>query len=87
MLRLDAPQSPWWWRPERRTAFVTGQRRPLFQNQTDIPLTDALFAHDSICMTQLTAGTLSLVEKATDRSVDVQIEGFPYVLVWSVRAR
>ncbi len=34
-------------------------------------------------MTNLTAKTLSLVEKDTGRSVDVDIEGFPYVLVWS----
>lgn len=84
VLRFDAPQSPVVVETGEKDGLVTGQRRPLFQNQTDIPLTDTLFAHDSICMTQLTARTLSLVEKATDRSVDVQIEGFPYVLVWSV---
>lgn len=83
VLRFDVPQSPIMVETGSQDGLVTGQRRPLFQNQTDLPLTDTLFAHDSICMTNLTAKTLSLVEKDTGRSVDVDITGFPYVLVWS----
>ena len=83
VLRFDAPQSPVVVETGEQDGLVTGERRPLFQNETDIPLTDTLFAHDSICMTKLTAKTLSVVEKATGRSVDVEIAGFPYVLIWS----
>ena len=46
-------------------------------------LKEQLFKEDSICMTQLTAKTLSIEEKGTNRKVEVSIEGFPYVLAWS----
>ena len=36
-------------------------------------------------MTNLTARSLSLVEAGTGRGVSVDITGFPYVLVWSVK--
>lgn len=83
VLRFDVPQSPVVVETGEKDGLVTGQRRQLFVNQTDIPLTDTLFDHDSICMTDLTAHTLSLVEKDSGRSVDVEITGFPYVLIWS----
>ena len=53
------------------------------ENSAVIPLTDQLFADDSICMTELSAQSLSLVEKDTGRRVEVKIQGFPYVLIWS----
>ena len=36
-------------------------------------------------MTELTAHTLSLVEQDSDRRVEVDITGFPYVLIWSAK--
>lgn len=79
-LRFDIPQSPVV--QETPGGFCTGTR-PLMENSAVIPLTDRLFENDSICMTGLSARTLSLVEKDTGRKVEVKIEGFPYVLIWS----
>ena len=67
------------------SGLVTGGTHTLFENGTDIPLTDHLFDHDSICLKGLTADTLSLVETGTGRGISVDITGFPYVLVWSVK--
>lgn len=55
----------------------------LARNTTRIPLTDTLFASDSHCMTGLRSKTLSLVERDTGRSIRVNIDGFPFVLIWS----
>lgn len=85
VLRFDAPQTPAVVEVDEATGLVTGGTHTLFENGTDIPLTDHLFDHDSICMTNLTARSLSLVEAGTGRGVSVDITGFPYVLVWSVK--
>lgn len=78
--RFDTPQSPLV--QETPVGFCTGTHR-MMENSAVIPLTDRLFDNDSICMTDLTARTLSLVEKDTGRRVEVKIQGFPYVLIWS----
>ena len=83
VLRFDAPQTPVVV-DNRPNGFVTDKRYELMQDSTDIPLTDHLFDEDSICMSGLTAKTLSLVEKDTGRRVTVDIEGYPYTLIWSM---
>lgn len=55
----------------------------LARNTKAIPLTDALFDNDSHCMVNLRSHTLALVEKDTGRRVSCNIEGYPYVLIWS----
>ena len=85
VLRFDVPQTPAVVEVDEATGLVTGGTHTLFENGTDIPLTDHLFDHDRICMTNLTARSLSLVEAGTGRGVSVDIAGFPYVLVWSVK--
>lgn len=81
--RFDAPQTPVVVETNPNTGLVTGRRYEYFQNETAVPLTNHLFDNDSICFSQLTAKTLALVEKDTGRRVTVDIEGFPYVLIWS----
>ena len=85
-LRFDAPQTPIVVETQFDGEFaglVTGRQWPMMEHSAVIPLTDHTFDHDSICMSQLTAKTLSLVEKDTGRGVTLDIEGFPYVLIWS----
>lgn len=80
--RFDSPQSP----VEIDTSaggLCSGKETPLFENSAVIPVTDELFAKDSICMKNINAKTLAIVEKDTGRSVTVNVEGFPYVLLWS----
>ena len=64
---------------------MTGATRVYFESETDIPLHDGMFDHDSTCFSRLTAGSLSIVEKETGRRVSVGIEGYPYVLMWSAK--
>lgn len=55
----------------------------LARNTDTIPLADDLFDHDSHCMVNLKSKTLGIVEKDTGRNVTCNIEGYPYVLIWS----
>ena len=80
-LRFDAPQTPVVY--ETPEGLVSGETHLLMENSPVIPLDDRMFDEDSICMGRLTAGTLSLVEKDTGRRVTVDIEKFPYTLIWS----
>lgn len=85
-LRFDVPQTPVVVETGLSgpgAGLVTGGERVLMQKSAVIPLHDRLFDQDSICMKNLTAGTLSLVEKGTGRRVTLGIQGFPYVLIWS----
>ena len=81
--RFNSPQTPVVIATDPRTGLVTGRRYEYFQNQEAVPLTTHLFDNDSICFSQLTAKTLSIVERETGRRVTVNIEAFPYVLIWS----
>lgn len=59
----------------------------LARNTTAIPLTDDLFDNDSFCMVNLRSANLAIVEKDTGRMVSCNIEGYPYVLIWSAKAK
>lgn len=48
-----------------------------------IPLTDTLFAEDSLCFTGLNSKHLGIYEKDTGRHISCGLEGFPYTLLWS----
>lgn len=67
--------------------LVTGKTYKYFENGTEIPISDTLFAHDSICFKGLKSQTLSVVEKNTGRKVIFDIAGFPYTLVWSAAGK
>ena len=59
----------------------------LGRNIRSVPLTDDLFANDSFCMVNLRSQTLAIVEKDTGRAVRCDIAGYPYVLIWSAKAK
>lgn len=82
VLRFSQPETPTV--IDTGTGLVSGKTSVFFEQQTDIPLTDVLFAHDSLCFTNLKSEALSLVEKDSGRRIDVCIAGYPYVLIWSV---
>ena len=82
-LRFDAPQTPVVIETGADTGLVTGETRVLMEQQAAIALEDRMFDNDSICMSQLNAKSLSLVEKDTGRCITVGLEGFPYTLIWS----
>ena len=63
--------------------LLNGQSYYLARNTDAIPLTDDLFDHDSHCMVNLRSAHVALVEKDTGRSVCCNVEGYPYVLIWS----
>ena len=67
------------------TGLCTGRNYTYFEDGVSIPLTDHLFDADSLCFSGLRSSTLSLEEAGTGRRVSVDIEGFPYVLVWSAK--
>ena len=85
VLRFDTPQTPTVIETGEDDGLVTGATRVYFESETDIPLHDVMFDHDSTCFSRLTAGSLSIVEKETGRRVSVGIEGYPYVLMWSAK--
>lgn len=81
-LRFDTPQTPEV--VEVENGYVTGKTHLLMENSCVIPMTDRMFDGGSICMKGLQAKTLSLVEKDSDRKITMDIEGFPYTLIWSM---
>lgn len=67
--------------------LLNGRSYYLGRNIRGIPLTDELFQNDSHCMVNLRSRTLAIVEKDSGRAVICGIEGYPYVLIWSAKAR
>ncbi|MFI3258212.1 MAG: aldose 1-epimerase family protein [Spirochaetales bacterium] len=81
-LVFDTPQSPH--EVLMKNGHPTGKTKEYMHNRTDIMLSDTLFEHDSLCFTNLTARTLTLKEHTGSAGIEVNIEGFPYVLLWSM---
>lgn len=67
--------------------LLNGQSYYLARNTRRIPLTDDLFENDSFCMVNLHSKSLAIVEKDTGRRVSCDIEGYPYTLIWSAKAK
>lgn len=85
-LRFDTPQTPAVVETGAgaELGLVTGGTRLLMEKSAVIPMDDRMFDNDSVCMSALSAKTLSVVEKDTGRAVTVNVEGYPYVLIWSM---
>ena len=64
--------------------YVSGENTLYTSNSETLPLNDRLFDKDSLCLTNLNASTLSIVEKDSGRRVTVNIKDFPYVQLWSM---
>lgn len=64
-------------------SYLDGTTSKLFENGTSIPLHDKLFEEDSICMSELKSGSITLQPKnKSGRFLKVDIKDFPYVLLW-----
>lgn len=63
--------------------LASGKCSILGTGMENIPLTDKLFANDSLCLTGLNSSTLGIYEKDTGRHISCDIAGFPYTLLWS----
>lgn len=85
VLRFDEPETPEVVVTGEDDGLVTGEHYTYFENGTEIPVHDGMFDHDSVCFKNLKSKTFSIVEKETGRSVSVNIEKFPYVLMWSAK--
>lgn len=84
-LRFDTPQDPIVVETSETTGLVTGKRWSMLEQPGSvIALQPNMFDHDSICMSQLSAKSITIAEKNSSRSVTVGVQGFPYVLLWSV---
>ena len=82
-IRFDGIESPLCV-SARPNGLLSGESYYLARNVEAIPLTDTLFDNDSHCMVNLRTRHVSLVEKDTGRSVICNVEGYPYVLIWSM---
>ena len=67
--------------------LLSGQSYYLARNTRRIPLTDDLFQNYSFCMVNLKSQSLAIVEKDTGRRISCDIQGFPYTLIWSAKAK
>lgn len=86
-LRFDCPQSPVVLKniesgPDE--GFACDEKYALEENCISLELDDRMFDRDSICLSELSARTMSIVEKDTGRRVTLDISPFPYVLLWSM---
>ena len=55
----------------------------LARNVKEIPVTQDMFHQGSHCMVNLRSRKVSLAEKGSGRRIEVDVEHFPYVLLWS----
>lgn len=63
--------------------YVSGGTHRLFSEKQSLPLSDDMFAEDSICLSGLHSRFVMLREiKNPQRRIKVDTKGFPYVLLW-----
>ncbi len=65
--------------------YPNGNTMPFLINEDKIAVTDDMFVNGALPLTKLTSKTLTLQEKGSNRKVEVDIEGYPYVLLWSFK--
>ena len=78
---FDTPQTPLML-VETPGGYVSGVTRIFDNNAIAVQLADDLFKEDSICLSRLTTGTVSLRNKNTGRYIRLGVKDFPYVLLW-----
>ena len=93
---FDTPQSPDLIEITKTTGLPTGKKTPFMHNKSSIVLADDLFRGNTLCLSGLTASSITLREKpgaaanngapfrkAGLYSIEVGIKDVPYVLLWS----
>lgn len=87
IIRFEVPETPKKIITGTQDGLVTGEEEVFCDNQQEIALFDEIFEQGSICLSELRSSKISLVEKESGRAIHVGVEGFPYILLWSVPAQ
>ena len=81
-LEFDTPQSPKVLTFSDRF-LIDGGSYIYGKDITQIPLKDNFFENDSLIFSDLTAKTISIVEKHSGKRIEFDIQDFPYVTLWT----
>ncbi len=81
-IEFDTPQSPNVMSFSDRF-LLDGSSYVYGENISKIPLKDNFFEKDSLIFSGLTAKTVSIVEKDSGKRIDLDIQDFPYVVLWT----
>ena len=76
--RLERPEVP-------RLApggLIRTTMRPIPLHGRDLPLTDALFAHDALCFLECASRSLAFID-ASGASITMECPGFPHAALWT----
>ncbi|MEG1878243.1 MAG: hypothetical protein RR211_01300, partial [Pseudoflavonifractor sp.] len=63
--------------------FSTGKTQPIYSGASIVPLEPHMFDSDSICLENLRSQWIRLEERDTGRYLQMDIEGFHDVILWS----
>ncbi|MCB2376078.1 aldose 1-epimerase family protein [Hymenobacter sp. BT635] len=63
--------------------LLNGQTAPVLRQETEMPLTYDLFAHDALVFKHFDFTHLTLRSFTSDRSVRMRFDGFPYLGLWT----
>lgn len=81
-IEFDTPQSPKVLTFSDR--FLLDGNSYIYDNNiSQIPLKDHFFENDSLIFSELTAKTVSIVERDTQKRIDFDVQDFPYVVLWT----
>lgn len=83
-IEFDTPQTPVVWHYSDRM-LIDEKTRTLYENVSRIDLKDDLFDNDTLTFSDLTAKTVSIVEKDSGRRIEFDVQDFPYVSLWSAK--
>lgn len=81
-IEFDTPQSPEVFNFSERF-LLNGSSYAYGENISRIPLKDNFFKNDSLILSNLTAKTVSIVEKDSGKRIDFDIQDFPYIVLWT----
>lgn len=59
------------------------KRTPYFNNENVVELAHELFHRDAICFDEIQSRSVKLLSKKSDKGLQVDFEGFPYLILWS----
>ncbi len=83
-IEFDTPQSPVEM-PFAESLLLSGESRVYAENVKQLPLKDNFFENDTLIFKDLTAKTVSIVEKDSGRRIDFDVQDFPYVALWTAK--
>lgn len=70
--------------PVTETGLIDVEHRtPFFQNENCLNLKHELFTKDAIIFDELKSRSVKLISKNHDKSVKIDFEQFPYLILWS----